>query len=568
MRKLTVNNRILLVLTFIVTGCFTSVNAEQCEIRSNSAQIYISDTHVGMGGRCTSGDECRDGWHNMEDFRWHADFELFVEYLLAKVDTTIDFVVVGDFLELWQDPDGRFECGEPTQRRSDLGCSAEQAIGRVNEVGNKHPTFFAMLSKLIAGNDNRVIILPGNHDAVLVMPLVANTLTNLFDSDVSTKVCIDQDGMLYHDSNTHKTLIEHGHQVKGDLNRYASPTNGVVECLDKNENSIDCNDDGAHVRRSWGENFVQNYYNNYEKVFPIIDNYSAEGSGLPDGLKRGLKASTPKERSSAFVRFASFFFTKQTSQHVGSLLGDEQTITRICIENDNDPCLDLKAMMGKSTSDGIFSQLPRGQSELLKLVFDVSVESQPTLDDVYRQYADDTSLIDELVVTTCIYWDKNEESEIQCPYRNRPLGAIGTKISQWFKGIIDSDFDKIKDHVSQREELLSTTIDTFIFGHTHEAMVANDIDDGKIVLNTGAWQRVASARVIADRIEDCTINNGISDEECFQRMSPNALPACYSPVANIAGEGPNLYWWAKAADGSSGKFLMFKHGKQPNYCRA
>jgi UDP-2,3-diacylglucosamine pyrophosphatase LpxH len=534
--------------------------AEQCMPRDGSAQIYISDSHIGMGGRC-NGADCRDGWHNMEDFRWHDDFKLFLNYL-EKRSKSIDLIMVGDIFELWQDMAG-IPC-EDDAEGSDLGCNAKQAKSRIQEVGKKHKEMFHMLSDFIrTDKDNKIIMLPGNHDAALAMNSVAGTTKELFAADARKNICVDEDGMIFANS----IFVEHGHQIEGDLNRYSKPLNGTIECIDRDGDPVNCNDSNAFVRRSWGENFVQNYYNDYENKFPVIDNYSSEGSGMPDGVKRGIGASSFSEKTSATLDVFSFFFTKQTKDHIISVLNDPQSVTSICPAG-TAPCLDIDCMKIISTDNKIFTLLPEGSGELLQLIFDVPNVERPTLGDVYEYYStsgtDATSELNNLLISTCIYWDvlkqKGENPEnIHCSYKNRTLGAGATGIKHWFKGILDEDYNKVYEHIEDRAEQLELgkQIKYFIYGHTHNAEQYGPADGSMRVLNTGAWQRVVSAEGMQEIIKE--------KSKDFEKLTPNDLPPCYSFVAsNFEGisQKPNLFWWTQKEPTTE---YLYKY--KPQYCK-
>ena len=548
------------VLTLYILWLAHPGIAEQCDIRNGSLKIYISDSHVGMGGQCSSESEnCRDGWHNMEDFRWHKDFAQFLDYF-EEANKPVDFVIIGDFLELWQDM-ANIPCQDDAQG-SDLGCNAVQAIKRVQKVGEKHQELFKALSDFITSEKgNKIIILPGNHDAAFAMDTVADTMKKLFIGETGKNVCIDEDGMIY----ANGIFVEHGHQIEGDLNRYSKPLNGTIECINQDGKAVNCNDNNAFVRRSWGENFVQNYYNDYENRFPVIDNYSAEGSGLPDGVKRGLRASSLPQKTSAGLGFVSFLFTKNTWDHYIRGLGDKRSVTRICKNDDQQPCLDIDSMKQLTASDKIFADLPQGGNELVGLIFPSEQgDKEITLGDVYSSVDKDAlPILDEILITTCIYWDKTEDNDegITCAYKNKPLGEVGNGIKHWFKGILDRDYEKITDHIEQREEKINKKIQHFIYGHTHRAEQRDTADGSKKILNTGAWQRVVTAKGMKNIIKAKSLS--------FKDMTPNLLPACYSFAVSDSGGDPTLLWWASKEPTEPGKALEFDiytHGGTPEHC--
>lgn len=552
----------LFVISFsFVMSCIPSLSqAEQCEIRNDSVQIYISDSHIGTGGRC-EGQGCRDGWHNMEDFRWHDDFRQFISFLEGKISKPIDLVMVGDSFELWQDM-AAIPCKDDGQR-SNFGCNAEQAKKRVEKVGEKHGEVFQILSDFVGPDkDNKIIMLPGNHDAALAINSVADTVKEQFTEASRDNVCVDEDGMIF----ANGIFVEHGHQLEGDMNRYDEPLNGTIECINSAGKAVNCNDNDAFVRRSWGENFVQNYFNKYEDLFPVIDNYATEGAGVPDGVERGFKASSLPKKSSAVLGFLSFFFTKQTLAHLGDVLSTEQEgVTTICRDENDKKCLDLKTMGEWPIKHKIFSQLPDEDKETLELIFDTENNPDAKLRDIYAQYApEDASKLDTLLIATCLYWAQ-KDGDVRCAYDKETLGTSGTKIKQWIKGVIDSDYDNIVEHINHREKQFTDEFKYFIYGHTHFAEQRKTND--KTIINTGAWQRVTDPDAIEKTIQKCTAS-GINEKDCFKTMTPDKLTPCYSFAASELGSytTPTLFWWF-LVPGSEDEFGWAKNGNQPSSCK-
>lgn len=554
--------------SFVISIVPSLGQAAQCTIRDDSVQIYISDSHIGTGGRCV-GQGCRGGWHNMEDFRWHDDFRQFINYLEKEISKPIDLVMVGDSFELWQDMAG-IPCKDDGQR-SNFGCNAAQAKKRIEKVGEKHREVFKILSDFVGPDkDNKIIMLPGNHDAALAMNTVASTVKKQFTVGAQTNVCVDEDGIL----RGKDIFVEHGHQLEGDPNRYYKPLNGTIECIDSDGKAASCNDNDVFIRRSWGENFVQNYFNKYENIFPVIDNYSTEGAGMPDGVEKGFKASSLPEKSSAILGFLSFFFTKQTYEHIVFGLGSEEGVTTVCRDGNNEKCINVEKMGKLTVTDKIFSKLPEGPYEILQFIFEATpkpdVNTPLTLKDVYAYYstidASALAALDNMLVATCSYWNqKGGGGDIKCDYNNTQMGGTGLAIiKQWFNEIIDPDYDKIVEHVKHREEQFRDEFKYFIYGHTHFAEQRKESD--KMILNTGAWQRVTDPSSIERIIKNKC--GGLSKEDCFRTMTPDKLTPCYSFVASELGHHttPTLFWWT-LFPGSSSKWIRFPDGIQPENCQ-
>ena len=555
--------------TVLALGLVNGVDADQCDLRGNASRIFISDTHMGMGGRC-EGDNCNSGWHKMEDFRWHDEFDDFTVAFSEGEAGPIDLIIVGDALELWQEIDKGSPCGTGETLGSNIGCNSDQAINRLNRVEAAHGPFFETMEKFLAEGSNRLIVLPGNHDAALAMNAVSDRFLSFFDDGVKANVCIDSDGILVYSDGAKTRLVEHGHQVHGDVNRYDNSGEGVVSCIDDSEASVDCNGEGAYIVRTWGENFVQNYYNDYELMLPVIDNYSSEPSGVPDGIKRGYAAASDEERQEAIAEFLAFFFTQQTAAHLLAGLGSEEpekAITQICSSDMTDPCLDVAAMKDFTITSALFSELPDGRGDLIAYSYTVPGKAAPTIEEIYSQYPEARADIDDMLIASCLYWKHQAEPEVQCAYENLGLGAVAVGVSNWFRKRLNKDFDHIEQHVEGREEELDTDIDYFIYGHTHVARQYANADKSLGILNTGAWQRVASARVIGAIIEECANSPNKTEDSCFREMSPSELPACYSFVVDTNSDGPMLRWWAKSSLADNAQYHVYAHGGQPSHCK-
>ncbi|CAK8712939.1 hypothetical protein KKHLCK_01970 [Candidatus Electrothrix laxa] len=301
-------------------------------------------------------------------------------------------------------------------------------------------------------------------------------------------------------------------------------------------------------------------------LFPVIDNYATEGAGVPDGVQRGFKASSLSKKSSAVLGFLSFFFTKQTLAHLGDVLSTEQEgVTAICRDENDKKCLDLKTMGEWPIKHKVFSQLPDEDKETLELIFDTENNPDTKLRDIYAQYPpEDASKLDTLLIATCLYWAQ-ENGDVRCAYDKETLGTSGTKIKQWIKGVIDSDYDNIVEHINHREKQFTDEFKYFIYGHTHFAEQRKTND--KTIINTGAWQRVTDPDAIKKTIQKCT-DSGINEKDCFKTMTPDKLTPCYSFAASELGSytTPTLFWWA-LVPGSNNKLWWFKDGNQPSSCK-
>jgi UDP-2,3-diacylglucosamine pyrophosphatase LpxH len=223
--------------------------------------LFISDTHLGIGRQ-------PDGtWYPTEDFRWLNALTGFLDYLSSSLQDHIDLVIVGDFLELWQPPPG-FVCHSLTR---DLGCTLDDMEQMTQAVVVAHEREFAVLQKFSRRGENRIHVIPGNHDSTLVYAQIWRHVGQALGSEsgriniVASGTWVSPDGVI---------VAEHGHQIGADVNGYETWPDIVKTVSGTN-----------YVIRSWGEQFVQHLFNEEEPTYPIIDNLSPETGrrSLSDG---------------------------------------------------------------------------------------------------------------------------------------------------------------------------------------------------------------------------------------------------------------------------------------------
>ena len=243
--------------------------------------VFISDLHIGLG-KIKMSSQIKQAtigtWHPMEDFRWHSEFILFITAVRKEakaLGVSTDLIIVGDFLELWQSIED--DC---QRTNSNLGCTRMEAYNRAMHCLVAHPNILASLREFAAEGENRVIIVPGNHDAALVFDNVARALVRAIAAPEG-RVRVAKEG--YWLSADGLVFAEHGHQIEGDVNSFDSLP---ASCLTKDGDVIECGEtsETIYLQRTWGENFVQNYFNQFEKRFPIIDNISEESRGIRLGV--------------------------------------------------------------------------------------------------------------------------------------------------------------------------------------------------------------------------------------------------------------------------------------------
>ena len=216
--------------------------------------MIASDLHMGVG-RNAGGE-----WLPAEDFRWQDDFAAFLKAIDEAGKGATDLVLNGDTFELWQSATD--DC---RHREAELGCTEKEALARLERVIAAHAPDLAALGTFARNGSNRLVLVPGDHDAALLFPAVAARAIASFNAPGRVEVAtrgywLSADGAVY---------AEHGHQMPGDPYAFTTWPRPFVR-----------GDAGLHLERPPGERLAQTLYNDLESRFPILDNFAQEGAGL------------------------------------------------------------------------------------------------------------------------------------------------------------------------------------------------------------------------------------------------------------------------------------------------
>jgi len=216
---------------------------------------FISDLHFGIGKQKNG------AWDPTEDFRWPNALQGFLNKISEEGRENADLVIVGDLLELWQPPP-EIKC---SGNNADLGCSIDEMTSLAQWVVSAHPEEMRILRAFAERGQNRIHIIPGNHDSALRYESVWKSLGEALNAD-SGRINAVTNGLWV--SNDGRIVAEHGNQIGQDVNKYATWPNISRRVEGKD-----------YIVRPWGELFVQRLFNEQERTYPIIDNLSPETAG-------------------------------------------------------------------------------------------------------------------------------------------------------------------------------------------------------------------------------------------------------------------------------------------------
>ncbi len=464
--------------------------------------VFISDLHFGVGRDPNN----RKLWHPMEDFRWQDEFSQFLSFLKAQSETT-DLILNGDTFELWQSI--KDDC---VYADADLGCSEQEALGRIQRVISEHRPELDELAAFARFGDNHLHMLPGNHDAALLFQSVREEVAKTLN--VPAKVHIGETPMWQ--SPDRFVYAEHGHQIGKDVNSWKDlwpkPFLTVAGT--------------THLKRPWGEKFVQDYYNQFESKYSIIDNISEEGTGI--AYARAAEGIVATVRDVG--EFFNFVFFKVSRDQFVDSLGEKDASTQ--------PEWDLEAIRARGPVF-LLEALPPNHPFASEVR---SLTKQKDSEQYFR------SLSDDELVAICDERARQRGDRV-CPKVVRELGAVAEALGKKFFG--DTVLAKHLDITCRNlQGCIENPFQTFIYSHTHLA-VPNlvPIREGSwnpVVFNTGAWQRTITPKQLK------TLSGGIKEEEVLRFINPEDLPKCYSVV--IIGRlknhedidtGPRLRFWTK-----------------------
>src|ERR1044071_7285300 len=153
-----------MILRRIVIGIFAATSLAASSAWSASRYtVVISDLHLGLG--CKTKTDC----HPYEDFRWTDDFRGFLAAINALSNKNTDLILNGDTFELWQSDD--VPCTQKG-RSHDESCTEKEAVDRITQITTMHHADLQLLAQFASEGTNRLLIVPGNHDAALLFEKV------------------------------------------------------------------------------------------------------------------------------------------------------------------------------------------------------------------------------------------------------------------------------------------------------------------------------------------------------------------------------------------------------------
>lgn len=482
-------------------------------------RVFISDLHFGVGR-----DPATMKWHKEEDFRWGEEFALFLKEINRKGNGLTDLILNGDTFELWQslNKDCKYE-------DKDLGCTEEEALTRIMHVVSEHAPELRAIGQFADAGQNQVILIPGNHDAALLFPRVKDTVLQAISAQPGRVVVASEGNWRSPDGLLH---AEHGHQIGKEVNKW-----GMWPRPFTTKNGT------TYLQRPWGEQFVQEYYNQFEHTYSIIDNISVEG----EGVRYGMSAEGKVKLLEDIAGFVNFVFFKVSWDQFTSGLGEQ---------DGTPPKWDTAAI--KAEGPRFFLDSIPNDHPFYGATKQALEEGKLTASflDVARNENDIRTICDERAALVKIQKElpTSERTMTECPRQGGTLGALGEALFRARNTVLAEHLEKICRNL---EGCVQNPFSVFVFSHTHLAVPGySPIKNGSwrpLVINTGAWQRVVTPNELSMLRQE----RHLTDAEVLNKLEPEDLPACYSVIlipAYTETEKPTpvLRYWKQQQEGGWG----------------
>ena len=490
--------------------------------------VVMGDLRLGEG-RTADG-----AWSPYEDFRWPDDLQGFLTALAEEGGPT-DLVLNGDTFELLQASDGACVYDDPT-----LGCSESEALARLDRVLAAHRDETAALAAFADAGDNRLVLVPGDHDAALLFPAVGQRAVEAFAAPGRVGVAGEgfwrsADGLIH---------AEHGHQIEGRADRFESWPLPFANRSGR-----------RHLARPWGHSVVQGLYDRHEPRFPIVDNLADNGAGVREALAAaGVDDAGPA--AADLLRFLLFRMSWQqfrmdldrgdVEPPVWDLTAVREAGPRFLVDSlaDDDR---FKPLAARALEAGGLTALMEGltDDELTAIC-----DHRAALRRARRRF--------ERILTQL---DPTGPPLAECPR----IPETDAPRFEYFWGSRDRVFGR---HLEQLTDPRPVAV--MVHGHTHLADYRQGnftrveagltwVVDGfspvrgaatPVVINGGAWQRTVTPR----QLDEHRRRLGLSEAELLESTQPEQLPPCYSFVQidpyDERPDPPVVRYWRQDRDGT------------------
>ncbi len=501
----------------------------------------VADLHMGYGR------DAAGAWRADEDFRWADELESFLEALDAEGGGATDLILNGDTFEL-----AASDCIDDDPA---LGCTEAEALAELERVLAAHAREIDALAAFARGGSNRVVVVPGDHDAALLFPAVrARVEEALGGSRIEVPAggaWVSSDGQVY---------VEHGQQIGWRADRFANWPEPFVERGGR-----------RRLERPWGARTAAALVGEHEQRYPVADNFADAGAGLAHALAAAGTADVGAQAAD-LLRYVLFRMPWQQFR-LDLDIGDVQP-----------PAWDLTAvreqgppfLVDSLPDDDRFKPLAQaaldagGLGTLMSALNDEELiaicDYRAAVRRARRRFERYVTQIDPQgpPVAECPRLPDSRGGQFDYFWRTRDL-IYGRRLAAVQAGLPDR----------------GRPIAVFVHGHTHlvdwRQRILLSTSQGRpvivdgfspvrdalapVVVNGGAWQRTITPVQYA-RLQAAV---GLSDAELMRVLRPEHLAPCYSFVQvdpyTVTPAAPAVRYWRQAETG--GWELAAECGREP-----
>ena len=503
--------------------------------------VVVADLHMG-GGRDAAG-----AWQATEDFRWTDELEGFLQALDAEGGGATDLILNGD----------TFELAAPDCVHDDpvLGCTESEALAALERVLAAHPHEIAALAAFAQAGSNRVVLVPGDHDAALLFPAVRARVEEAIGSDrvevPPGGAWVSSDGQVY---------AEHGQQIGWRADRFANWPEPFVERGGR-----------RHLERPWGARTAGALVREHEQRYPVVDNFADAGAGLTHAMAAAGTADLGVEAAD-LLRYV-LFHTPWQQFRLDLDIGDVQP-----------PAWDLASVRAQGPSflvdslpdDDRFKPLAQRALDTggLETLMSALEDEELTAICDYRAAARRARRRFERILTQI---DPQGPPVAECP---RMADSRGGQFDYFWR-TRDLIYGRRLETVQAGLPAGGGPIAIFVHSHTHlvdwRQRVLLSTSQGRpvivdgfspvrnalapVVVNGGAWQRtITPVQFVRQRAA-----GGLTDAELMRALRPEHLAPCYSFVQvdpyDATPAAPAVRYWRQTEGGNWE--LAGECGRQP-----
>lgn len=424
--------------------------------------VIISDLHIGSGPL----DDC--------DEQLEKHVTGFLEQLCSR-QTAVELVINGDFLDFAQaDPWKGAELESVSPLGIPLCFTEEQSVAKFESIANEHELVFKALGELLKCKPgNRLVILPGNHDADFFWPKVRA----LFADKVCDTANGTRDRLRFHleqaycPNEAKGIWIEHGNQY--------DPINSFF--VDEYEPTV-----GAHMGRKlyWSSNsppifvdqrgcqrlyecigtrFLIKFMNQLDADYPFVDNVKPFSKFLTTFGASALAVGYGPLKASLAIFGMARYLVKTIATNTGDLLGIDT---------------EQSGQVGSLVAQ-VFARLSVDEK---KAFVKRLRERGFAIDRPLEMYFGEPVLRDQLLT----YLSENLDLVADLPQPNSSYLSISGD-DGYMSLVRGFNIDETRELIFAAEKTIArNNVDVAIMGHTHEPV--NDPANTRY-FNTGSWTR-------------------------------------------------------------------------------